>query len=518
MNSPAFGPACLAILVALFSSFAVQAEPLSVADRINQAESRATALKAQNQQLQQTVESQAAALRRLDQMTLEAQTKLQAERDRATSLKQALAETQLQLEQSRSSGQKALANRDAKLQACIVASESGAATLNTMNSTIMELRQQLALHSASSNRLQQYEADLASCQRKNAAQTAELQARASQLTALQGENAQLGRKLAQQQSSNRERDNVLAAQSEALQVELRRARGIQEQKQADIDRMQSQLAHLMERNRSLQQQLANSSSLEEVGALQRQLNQLSNSNQILQQQLADARSPQEFDALQTQLDELSAAHQQAIQTCQKQLKDSTPNSEIRALQSQNLRMKKDYDEALLALQNCDALYAEAQQQAVRPDRAAAGRECEDKLTRVQTEADQAKAGLIKANEQIRNLQQRSAQAVPSTSEKEELSRLRLALEQARAQIRQANQELETQRATTTSSASQATELARLQSELSHAQAKLREASANLESELRTERAMHALAEADLEAALGSEIKDLQSALRACQAR
>lgn len=268
MNQAAVTSAIWAALVACLFSTSVHAQS-GAAARIEAAESRAVALEAQNAQLRDTVETQAAAIRRLDQQVEDLRTQLVEANQAASQQADTAAERARALEEALQSAQR----REDELRAQIAADDSA---------------ERLA---RAQDQIRQLEAALIEAEEHQATI-------AARLAEAQQREAALRERL----DSDRSEEQLATARAELEQAAARHAEQLAAA-QADVERTRAQLKHVLDRHQALQARMSSAVDRDTHDTLQ-------------------ARHTATLEVME----QLKAEHGQALAQCEQQLAARpTPN-------------------------------------------------------------------------------------------------------------------------------------------------------------------------------------------------
>ncbi len=331
-------PVYLAGITVLFCANASWAQAPVGAERIIAAETRAAALEAQNQQLKNTIETQTAALKRLDQeislakqeQTLQRQKDAQATRilqERISELQQQAEEQArtiqaLQLEANRmraESAQASAALKDAE-DALVNAEQARGEALQAAVAQREAVEQQLG---GENERVKQQLAYV--LERNETLQQALSEATSSgELQAMQRANEELRSQLSILQDRNSELQQALAARSEQDQAEAGRVQAeyaaLQQEYNAALDGIRSCEARLRDSASSHQASAGDARVAELEGALNRANREIRSLNESHQRELQTERAMAAGSeaALEQQYTQQIAQLQQALKTCQAQ--------------------------------------------------------------------------------------------------------------------------------------------------------------------------------------------------------
>lgn len=260
MKAFLFRPAHLVGFCLLATVQTSPAQTMNVADRIASAEDRAAAYKAQNDNLKETVASQSAAPRRLDQQVIDLQTQL------------------LQLQQDSSGLQQALANSEAELLEARNRQASCAAETARLNQELTRQQAQARQDMADAQQAREALQSTLDEQSDASARLASCQAESEQMSAtLKQVNAQLmsyaedAREREQKDQSHQDGMAAMHAKHQehmarmqqkhqqemaTMQAEYQQQLSALQQQTADNAgqnaRLQAQLAHVAERSQTLQ--------------------------------------------------------------------------------------------------------------------------------------------------------------------------------------------------------------------------------------------------------------------------
>lgn len=296
-------PAILSTLLMLGLLHTAQAQPAAVgADRIYAAEAKAAALKAENEQLRQSVTTQSKALKRLEENFR----LLQKEGDlEANNLRDANQALQARLEQ-----QKTAAREQAKNEASLDA------RANQAQANVSRLEALLAEQQARSEQLKARLNQLQTTNSKQQQLLAEAPALQEQLTHTAEQNKSLRLQLARSDAQLQQAQATDQEQQKLREqvAKLRRTISSElEPAQVENQRLQSQLVFLQERNNTLQQAMSESPSQEQLQALRQQKSALQEALNLANQkvenvQQTDSSSDQATQKLQAKYDTLQSEY------------------------------------------------------------------------------------------------------------------------------------------------------------------------------------------------------------------
>ncbi len=375
--------------------------PAVGADRIYAAEARAAALKAENEQLRQSVSTQSAALKRLDDEInlLRSEHDLQLKNLREAKIVADGEVKRLEVETAQQAQNEAsLADQAAQAQAQAVRLEGLLTEQQARNQAMAE---QLAQLQAANAEQQNLLAEAPRIRTELEATTEQNNALRDQLAQARDELSQLQTEMASTQTRQAEQAQVLMAETETLQsananlrselenartelVELRRMIGAELQPTIEENtRMREQLSFLQKRNEALQVAMSEAASSEEVTALYQQNTELQDAVSSRDKQLA---------TLQEQLLSANQALAQAQQNSQ-----SAPSL---TLQEDHAALQNEYNQLLDGIRSCEAKLQTANANAAQPRAAAAEPSSQPEDIRRIAELE---AALDRANGEIRTM-------------------------------------------------------------------------------------------------------------------
>ena len=451
-------PAIFCVVSLLGASGPLLAQQPTGADRIYAAEAKAAALKAQNEQLRQSIATQSAALKRLD--------------DQINLMRQ---DHELQYKTL-------VEQRDAEIQALRSSNAAQMAALREANAALSEQVQSLRQQSNEQAKNEAMLDDKARTAQVEAARLEALvEAQAQELQSLQQDFAQLQQSHATAQSQAQEAPQLRADyakavdevkslrqqldQSEAQRVALMEAQAGHDAVQADNERLRAQLDFMQERNSKLQEALSVAPAQDQLSDLQTALDQSRAQVSTLQSALKQAQEQQAQQEKAQQMLQLELAQEQALASSAPELEAQLSTLRTQLNQAQTALAQSEQTRQALQLE-----LAQAQAQATP------GLQQEHQA--LQTEYNQLVDGIRSCEARLQTASQ--APAAPSSHPEDirRISELEAALDRANAEIRNTNRAFE--------------------------------------EELKVERAMAAGSEAELEQQYQKRIQAMQEALQSCR--
>ncbi len=326
-------PACLAGITVLFCATTTWAQAPVGAERIIAAETRVAALEAQNQQYKNTIATQTAALKRLDQEISLAQQELVLQREKDSQARRVLQERIAELRtqaQDQARAMQALQQEANRLRA---EQAQAQAALSDAEDALVGAEQARGeqLQAAAENQ-QQLQADLQRTKQQLAyvlernqtlQQALSETTSSSEMNALQQANQELNSQLAILQDRNGELQQALAARSEQgmannsrLQTEYA---ALQQEYNAALDGIRSCEARLRsQQDAATSSDTGNARVAELENALARANSEIRSLNESHQRELQTERAMAAGSeaALEAQYQQQIAQLQQALKTCQ----------------------------------------------------------------------------------------------------------------------------------------------------------------------------------------------------------
>ena len=325
-------PACLAGITVLFCATTTWAQAPVGADRIIAAETRAAALQAQNQQYQNTIATQTAALKRLDQEISLAKQELELQREKNSQATRVLqeritelrAQAQQQAEAMQALQQEANRLRAEQAQAQAALSDAEDALVGAEQARGEQLQAMAASEQELQADLQRTKQQLAYVLERNQTlqQALSESTSSSDMAALQQSNEELRSQLAILQDRNGELQQALAAHSEqsmASNSQLQAEHSaLQQEYNAALDGIRSCEARLRSSQDAAGSGTPSAQVAELESALERANREIRSLNESHQRELQTERAMAAGSeaALEAQYQQQIAQLQQALKTCQ----------------------------------------------------------------------------------------------------------------------------------------------------------------------------------------------------------
>lgn len=324
-------PACLAGITVLFCATTTWAQAPVGAERIIAAETRAAALEAQNQQYKNTIATQTAALKRLDQEITLAHQELELQREKDTQagrvLQERIAELRSQAQdQARAMQalqQEANRLRAEQAQAQAALSDAEDALLGAEQARGEQLQAMAESQEQTKADLQRTKQQLAYVLERNQTlqQALSETTSSSEMNALQQANEELNSQLAILQDRNGELQQALAARGEQGMADNTRLQSeyaaLQQEYNAALDGIRSCEARL--RNQDTASSGTDNARVAELeNAFERANREIRSLNESHQRELQTERAMAAGSeaALEAQYQQQIAQLQQALKTCQ----------------------------------------------------------------------------------------------------------------------------------------------------------------------------------------------------------